>query len=103
MKNILPFKLFEQVYLNDINPFAKGNKHPKGLRFVNRDEALRSVRRLQDMIEKKEIEVKDAIIAAYIMSQRAEFHKFPKSGIKDGLQVWKNFLEELKKKEISVS
>jgi hypothetical protein len=51
------------------------------------------------MINKNEIEVKDAIIASYIMSQRAEFHKFPKPGIKEGMQVWKNFLSELKKKD----
>lgn len=99
MKNILPYKLFEQVYLNDINPFKKESKYPKGLRFLNKEEALRSVGGLQDMLNKKEIEVKDAIIAAYIMSQRAEFHKFQNPGIKEGMYVWKNFLAELKKKE----
>lgn len=99
MKNILSYKLFEDVYLNDINPFDRKSKYPTGLRFVNKDEALKSVRRLQEMIDKNEIEVKDAIIASYIMSQRAEFHKFPKDGIKEGMQVWKNFLSELKKKE----
>jgi len=51
------------------------------------------------MLDKKEIELKDAIIAAYIMSHRAEFHKFPKSGIKEGLVVWKDFLSQLKKRE----
>jgi hypothetical protein len=99
VKNILTYKLFEQVYLNDLNPFDRVSKYPKGLRFVNKDEALKSVRRLQEMINKNEIEVKDAIIASYIMSQRAEFHKFPKPGIKEGMQVWKNFLSELKKKD----
>lgn len=99
MKNLLPYKLFEQVYLNDLNPFSKESKYPKGLRFINKQEALTSVRRLQDMLDKGEIEAKDAIIASYIMSQRAEFHKFPKSGIKEGMAVWKNFLTELKKKE----
>ena len=62
MKNILTYKLFEQVYLNDLNPFDRVSKYPKGLRFVNKDEALKSVRRLQEMLNKNEIEVKDAII-----------------------------------------
>ena len=76
MKKILTFKLFEQIYLNDIKPFDSGQSYPKGLRFANRDEALKSIRRLQEMLDKKEIELKDAIIASYIMSQRAESHKF---------------------------
>jgi hypothetical protein len=99
VKNILSYKLFESSYLNDLNPYEKKSKYPSGLRFVNKEEALKSVKRLQEMLDKNEIEVKDAIIASHIMSQRAEFHKFPKPGIKEGMQVWKNFLSELKKKE----
>lgn len=99
MKNILSFKLFEQVYLNDIKPFSNNDKYPRGLRFVNREEALKSVRRLQEMLNKNEITLKDAIIAAYIISHRAEFHKYQKSGIKEGFLVWKGFLEELRKKD----
>lgn len=99
MKNILSFQLFEQVYLNDVKPFDNNNKQPKGLRFVNRQEALKSVRRLQDMLTKKEIQLKDAIIAAYIISHRAEFHKYQNPGIKEGFIIWKEFLSELKKRE----
>ena len=99
MKNLISFKLFEQVYLNDVNPFAKDNSHPKGLRFVNKEEALKSIRRLQDMISKDQIKIKDAIIACYIMSQRAGSHKFQNKGIKEGGEIWKNFLTELKNKE----
>lgn len=99
MKNILSFQLFEQVYLNDVKPFDNNSSHPKGLRFVNRQEALKSVKRLQDMLLKKEIQLKDAIIAAYIISHRAEFHKHQKPGIKEGFVVWKEFLSELKKRE----
>ena len=69
MKNILTYKLFEQVYLNDLNPFDRASKYPKGLRFVNKDEALKSVRRLQEMLNKNEIEVKDAIIASLVVMQ----------------------------------
>ena len=86
MKKILTFKLFEAVYLSDI-------------RFVNREEALRSVRRIQEMLDKKELELKDAIIASFIMSERAKNHKFPRPGIKEGGDVWGAFLENLKKKE----
>jgi hypothetical protein len=57
VKKILTFKLFEQVYLNDIKPFSNDTKYPRGLRFSNRDEALKSVRRLQEMLDKKEIEI----------------------------------------------
>ena len=99
MKNILSRKLFEQVYLNNIKPFSKDNKYPKGLRFVNKEEALKSIRRLQEMLDKKEIELKDAIIAAYIISQRAELYPLKKEGIKEGGLIWKNYLLELKKKE----
>jgi len=99
VKNILTFKLFEQVYLNDINPFSKDNKHPRGLRFINKEEALRSIRRIREMIDKKEIEIKDAIIASYILSQRAELHHSNNIGIKEGGLAWKDFLEELKGKE----
>lgn len=99
MKNLISFKLFEQVYLNDVNPFAKDNNHPKGLRFVNKEEALKSVRRVQEMVSKGQIKIKDAIIASYIMSTRAESHKFQNKGIKEGGEVWKSYLTELKKQE----
>ena len=99
MKKILSFRFFEAVYLNNIKPFDKDNKHPKGLRFVNKEEALKSIRTLQGMIDEKEIELKDAIIAAYIISQRAELHHTQNTGIKEGGGAWKNYLEELKKKE----
>ena len=99
MKKILSFKLFEQVYLNDVKPFDSLQSYPKGLRFSNREEALKSVRKLQEMLDKKEIELKDAIIAAYIMSQRAQLHRSAKSSIKDGGLVWKSYLDQLKQKE----
>lgn len=99
MKKILTFKLFEQVYLNDIKPFDSGQSYPKGLRFANRDEALKSIRRLQEMLDKKEIELKDAIIASYIMSQRAKLHKSSKPGIKEGGSIWENYLIQLRQKE----
>jgi hypothetical protein len=99
VKNILNFKLFEQVYLNDINPFSKEKKHVRGLRFVNKEEALRSVRRMQEMIDKKQIEIKDAIIASFIMSERSKNHKFINPGIKEGGIVWENFLNNLRKKQ----
>jgi hypothetical protein len=99
VKKILTFKLFEQVYLNDIKPFDSGQSYPKGLRFANRDEALKSIRRLQEMLDKKEIELKDAIIASYIMSQRAKLHKSSKPGIKEGGSIWENYLIQLRQKE----
>ena len=99
MKKILTFKLFEQVYLNDVKPFDSNQSYPKGLRFANRDEALKSIRRLQEMLDKKEIELKDAIIAASIMSQRAKLHKIAKPGIKEGGSIWENYLAQLKQKE----
>lgn len=99
MKKILTFKLFEQIYLNDIKPFDSGQSYPKGLRFANRDEALKSIRRLQEMLDKKEIELKDAIIASYIMSQRAKLHKSTKPGIKEGGSIWENYLIQLRQKE----
>ena len=99
MKKILSFKLFEDVYLNDINPFDREKKYTPGLRFYNRDEAIKSVKKVQEMLERKEIQIKDAIIASYIMSKRAETHKYQKTGIKEGGLVWKDYLEQLKKKE----
>lgn len=99
MKKILTFKLFEQVYLNDIKPFDSVQSYPKGLRFANRDEALKSIRRLQEMLDKKEIELKDAIITSYIMAQRAKLHKSAKQGIKEGGSIWENYLAQLKQKE----
>lgn len=51
------------------------------------------------MLDKKEIELKDAIIASYIMSQRAKLHKSAKSGIKEGGLIWENYLAQLKQKE----
>lgn len=101
MKKILTFKLFEQVYLNDINPFSKEKTYSRGLRFSNREEALKSVKRVQEMLDKKEIELKDAIIASYIMSKRAELHKSKKPEIKEGGLVWRDYLNQLKKKEES--
>lgn len=98
MRKILTFGLFEQVYLNDIKPFDKDNTHPRGLRFVNKEEALKSIRRLQEMLDKKEIAIKDAIIAAYIISKRAELHPSKKPAIREGFLVWQNYLNELKKK-----
>ena len=54
------------------------------------------------MIDRKEIEIKDAIIAAFIISQRAKYNKFQKPGIKDGFLVWDNFLTLLKTKDKTV-
>ena len=99
MKKILSFKLFEEVYLNDINPFDREKKYTPGLRFANREEAIKSVKRVQEMLDRKEIDLKDAIIASYIMSKRAESHKYQKVGIKEGGLVWKDYLEQLKKRE----
>jgi hypothetical protein len=99
MKKILTFRLFEQVYLNSINPFSKEKTTARGLRFINKEEALKSVRKLQEMLDNKEIELKDAIIASYVMSKRAEQHKSSKYSIKEGGSVWKDYLEQLKKLE----
>ena len=51
------------------------------------------------MLDKKEIELKDAIIASYIMSQRAKLHKSAKPGIKEGGLIWENYLIQLRQKE----
>jgi hypothetical protein len=51
------------------------------------------------MLSKGQIKTKDAIIACYIMSQRAESHKFQTKEIKEGGQIWKNLLTELKNRE----
>jgi hypothetical protein len=99
MKKILTFRLFEQAYLNNVNPFSKEKTPARGLRFINKEEALKSVRKLQEMLDNKEIELKDAIIASYVMSKRAEQHKSSKSSIKEGGSVWKDYLEQLKKLE----
>lgn len=99
MKKILTFKLFEQAYLDAINPFSKEKKYARGLRFSNKTEAINSVKRVQEMLDNKEIELEDAIIASYIMSKRAELHKYPSANIKEGGLVWKDYLNQLKRKE----
>lgn len=99
MKKILTFKLFEKTYLDATNPFSKENKYSRGLRFANKQEAINSVRRVQQMLDNKEIELKDAVIAAYIMSKRAELHKYQTASIKEGGLIWDDYLKQLKKKE----
>lgn len=99
MKKILTFKLFEQTYLNSVNPFSKEKKYSMGLRFANKQEAINSVKRVQQMLDNKEIELKDAVIAAYIMSKRAELHKYQTASIKDGGLVWEEYLKQLKRKD----
>jgi hypothetical protein len=51
------------------------------------------------MLDKKEITLKDAIIASYIMSKRAELHKYPSPSIKEGGMVWDDYMKQLKRKE----
>jgi DNA-binding protein H-NS len=99
VKKILTFKLFEQIYLNAVNPFSKEKKYARGLRFANKIEAINSVRKVQEMLDKKEITLKDAIIASYIMSKRAELHKYPSPSIKEGGMVWDDYMKQLKRKE----
>jgi hypothetical protein len=99
VKKILTFKLFEQTYLNAVNPFSKEKKYSMGLRFANKQEAINSVKRVQQMLDNKEIELKDAVIAAYIMSKRAELHKYQTASIKDGGLVWEEYLKQLKRKD----
>ncbi len=70
-----------------------------GLRFANKQEAINSVKRVQQMLDNKEIELKDAVIAAYIMSKRAELHKYQTASIKDGGLVWEEYLKQLKRKD----
>jgi hypothetical protein len=99
VKKILTFKLFEQTYLDSVNPFSKEKKYARGLRFANKAEAVNSVKRVQEMLDNNEIELEDAVIAAYIMSKRAESHKYPSASIKEGGLVWEEYLKQLKKKE----
>lgn len=99
MKKILSFKLFEKVYLEEINPFSKEKKYVTGLRFSNKEEAIKSVRMVQEMLDQKKIELADAIIASYIMSKRSENHKYQNQGIREGGLIWKEYLLNLRKKE----
>lgn len=101
MKKILSFGLFEAVYLGDINPFKKDKNYVGGLKFSNKENALASVKRVQSLLDNKEIELKDAIIASYIMSKRAESHKSKNPGIKEGGKIWEEYLNHLKAKENS--
>lgn len=99
MKKILSFGLFEAIQLSDRDVFKKDIKYVGGLRFSNREEALKSVKKLQEMLTTGKIQLEDAIITAQVMSRRAEIHKFSKSSIKEGGGVWKEYLNHLKSKE----
>lgn len=98
MKKILTFKLFEKIYLNEEKNIHPENKYSQPLSFYNKDEATRSVNRIEEMLKRNEIDPKDARIAAYVISKRAELHKSYNKSINEGRLVWEDYLNKLDSK-----
>jgi hypothetical protein len=77
----------------DENP--KGTVH--GLKFKNKDEAKRSIRRLKSLFRNKKITYAHMRQIGTTMEQRAKYHAHPNKNIKEGMKIWKSFNRSFKK------
>ncbi len=78
----------------DENP--KGTVH--GLKFKNKEEAKRSIKRLKSLYRSKKITYAHMRQIGTTMEQRAKYHAHPNKNIKEGMKVWKSFNRSFKRK-----
>jgi hypothetical protein len=73
------------------------SKSIKGLRFINEEEAKKSVEKIKKLYKAGKITFAHAKQAAMAMEQRSRFHAYPTVNIKKANKVWKKFLQTFKK------
>jgi hypothetical protein len=78
----------------DENP--KGTVH--GLKFKNKQEAKKSIKRLRSLYKRKKISFAHMRQIGTTMEQRAKYHAHPNKNIKEGMKVWRSFNRSFKKK-----
>ena len=79
---------------NDENP--KGTVH--GLKFKNKQEAKKSIKRLRSLYKNKKITFAHLRQIGTTMEQRAKYHAHPNKNIKEGMKVWRSFNRSFKKR-----
>ena len=78
----------------DENP--KGTVH--GLKFKNKEEAKKSIKRLRSLRRSNKISFAHMRQIGNTMEQRAKYHAHPNKNIKEGMKVWRSFNRSFKKK-----
>lgn len=73
------------------------SKSIKGLRFINKEEAEKSVEKIKKLYRTGKVTFAHAKQAGMAMEQRSRFHAHPTPGIKQANKVWKKFLQTFKK------
>jgi hypothetical protein len=75
--------------------------HPEttihGLKFKDKEAAEASVNKLKNLLKKGETSRQHAMQAAVSMEQRAKHHAKPTKDMKEAAEVWRAYVEELKK------
>jgi hypothetical protein len=78
----------------DENP--KGTVH--GLKFKNKQEAKKSIKRLRSLYKNKKISFGHMRQIGTTMEQRAKYFYHSNKNIKEGMKVWRSFNRSFKKK-----
>ena len=71
----------------------------KGMKFKNKKEATKSIRKLKSLYKRKKITYAHMRQIGLTMEQRSRFHAHPTKGIKEGNKVWKKFNRSFPKKK----
>ena len=90
-------KVEKKVYEDDVTEISMNDIARKGLKFKNKDEAKRSVRRLKSLYRNKKITFAHMRQIGTTMEQRAKYHAHPNKNIKEGMKIWKSFNRSFKK------
>ena len=70
----------------------------KGLKFKNKQEAKKSVKKLRSLYKSKKITFSHMRQIGVTFEQRAKYHIHKNKDIKEGEKVWKNFNRSFKKR-----
>ena len=70
----------------------------KGLKFKNKQEAKKSVKKLRSLYKSKKITFSHMRQIGVTFEQRAKYHAHSNKDIKEGMRVWRSFNRSFKKK-----
>ena len=70
----------------------------KGMKFINKKEAIRSVKKLKSLYKRKRISYAHMRQIGTTMEQRSKHHSHPTKDIREANKVWKKFNRSFKKK-----
>lgn len=71
----------------------------KGMKFKNKKEAIKSIKKLKSLYKRKKISFAHMRQIGTTMEQRSRYHSHPTKDIKEASKAWKRFNKSFKKKK----